>query len=327
MFVGHGLLAFAMAAAAARRLGADRRHALAVAAVAALFATVPDVDMLYAPLGLLGGVAGPMDAAGTFWERGNVVHRELTHSLVIGALAAVGFALWHRGSSTAPHDTHLLSVSPPSPFLFRAAGIAILTGVVTVGLLTSGVLPAAILTVFVLAGIATTHLGARLGLSHAETLWAAALGLLSHPFGDLLTGSPPALLYPFDVVVIADRVALAGDPTLNLLGAFALELAAVWLGVAAYFRLRGYRCRDHGDVRATGGLAYAGAALALPAPTLDVSYHFVFPLLGLGLLVALPTPRMARGAVARPVRAAATGLAAVTVATLAYTLVYLTVGW
>jgi len=58
MFLGHGLAAFAIAASVAARRGWRGERALAVGLVAGLFATLPDVDMLYAVAGLLGGMEG-----------------------------------------------------------------------------------------------------------------------------------------------------------------------------------------------------------------------------------------------------------------------------
>src|SRR6056297_1986212 len=93
MFIGHGLLAFALVALVGRRWGLTRDRTLSLAVLAGGFATLPDVDMVYAPVGLLGGASGAFTAAEAFWQTGNVVHRVITHSLVIGVVAAVAFGL------------------------------------------------------------------------------------------------------------------------------------------------------------------------------------------------------------------------------------------
>jgi membrane-bound metal-dependent hydrolase YbcI (DUF457 family) len=93
MFIGHGLLAFALVALAGDALGWSRDRALWLGVLAGAFATVPDVDMLYAPIGVLGGVDGLFEASEAFWSASSVVHRTVTHSLVLGAVAALGFAL------------------------------------------------------------------------------------------------------------------------------------------------------------------------------------------------------------------------------------------
>ncbi|MFC6976282.1 metal-dependent hydrolase [Halomicroarcula sp. GCM10025709] len=83
MFVGHGLFAFAVVVLLAQWLGVAPRRAVQFGAVAGLFAAVPDVDVVYAPVGLLlrsTATVGP----DVFWETANVIHRGPTHSLVMG---------------------------------------------------------------------------------------------------------------------------------------------------------------------------------------------------------------------------------------------------
>jgi hypothetical protein len=115
---------------------------------------------------------------------------------------------------------------------------------------------------------------------------------------------------------------LAGDPTLHLLGAFGIELATIWLAAAVFVRLRGEHLFVHVDRRASLGASYAAAAVVLPAPTLDVSYHFVFTVLAVGAVGVLTWRRPFAVADDR-LRAGLTGLAAVTLAWAAYGLAYL----
>jgi hypothetical protein len=55
VFVGHGLIAFAIAASVATRRGWSTERALTIGVVAALFGTLPDIDMAYALVGLASG--------------------------------------------------------------------------------------------------------------------------------------------------------------------------------------------------------------------------------------------------------------------------------
>lgn len=301
MFIGHGLLAFALVAFAAHALGWPRDRALTLAVAAGAFGLAPDVDMLYAPAGVI-GASGVFDAAGDFWATGNLVHRAVTHSLVVAVGATA--ALWTYGRA-------------------RAAGVLGGGGLVAWAYLASGGLAAAVMlvflaTVFTIAGGAL-HAGRAAGLRERHVLAAALFGIASHPFGDLLTGEPPALLYPLDVTLVAARPALFVDPTLNLLAPLFVELATAWLALAAYLRLHERRLLPEVSGRALLGTGYASAVLLMPPPTLEVSYHFVFSILGLGVVTSTPRMRALR----RPLRAVATGLAAVTLAALAYTGAYL----
>lgn len=310
MMIGHAALAFALAAWAAVTVGVSRERALLFGVVAGAFATVPDVDMGYALVGLASAVtSGSATFPEVFWETGNVVHRGLTHSLVVGGFAAVLFGLVaYRGRP-------------------RRLAVAGLAGAVLVTLARLGALEAGVLALFALAGTLVAVGARRVGLAPGAVLAAALVGVLSHPFGDLFTGTTPTLLAPFDVRLLPDRVLLSSDPTLQLLGSFALELATVWLAVVVYLGLRDRRAREYVHRRAVLGAGYAGIALALPAPTLAVSYHFVFSLLAVGLVgvsIDFPVPDIQ----SRETRwtIVVTGLAAVTLGLLAYTASYLVVG-
>ena len=327
MFVGHGLLAFALVAGLARLRGWRPDRALSVGLLAGAFATLPDVDMVYAPVGLLlaADPGGPLATAQAFWAAGNLVHRAVTHSLVVAPLVALG------ARAVADGDRRR-----------RTAGGGFLLALPVVALAVSGPLGSAVTTVFVAGAALLAFVGRRYGLGPSAVGAAALAGLLTHPFGDLFTGEAPAMLYPLSTASTVERVVLHPDPTLHLLGALGIELATAWLALFVYLAVGHGVAGRYGTDQPPGitgelrrvvagraglGAGFAATAFLLPAPTLDVSYHFVFPLLGLGLVVALPTPRAIRGPSARPVRAAATGLAAVTVATLAYAAVYATVGW
>ncbi|MFB6232773.1 MAG: metal-dependent hydrolase [Haloarculaceae archaeon] len=302
MFVGHGLVAFAIAASVAARRGWPVERALAVGLVAGLFGALPDVDMLYAAVGLVGGLEGFVATSDAFWDVANEVHRGATHSLVVGALAAVGFTGWH-----ARDDLRV-----------GALGVVVLLGLVAMVTAVGGPVPGAVAAAFVLGGVGVVTLAERFELGTGVVFGAATLGLVSHPFGDLLAGPAPALLYPFDVGVLAGGVTLHPDPTVHLLGAFFLELATVWAALAVLTHLRGRRLRHHVSPRAALGLAYVGAVFVIPAPTVEVASPFVFTVLAVGLLgVPLQSPRSRDGRIVDR-HAITTALAAVTLAAFAY---------
>lgn len=329
MFVGHALLAFAIAAGLATGLGWPRERAVAIGIAAAGFGMVPDVDIIYALAGL---ASGPNPES--FWSTANVVHRTVTHSLVVGVATAATVGLWLTARREAG----------PRRALARAGAIGLIGGLVTVGALVTGGLAAIVMVVFGVAVLLVASGMARLGLGPRAGTGAALVGLLSHPFGDVFTGEPPAFLYPLDVPLLVERVALHPDPTLHLLGAFGVELTVAWLAVLVGLRITGRPLGGHLRVPAGLGVGYAAVAPLLPAPTLEVSYHFVYSVLAVGLLAALAAREWRLGGLrqwrlrrtehvqhrrpgpSRFPRVAVTGLAAVTLAWLAYTAVYLSVG-
>lgn len=325
MMVGHALLAFALVAGALSLAGQSRERALSVGLVAGGFATVPDVDMVYAPVGLLGADYGSVfTVTEAFWSTSTVVHRSITHSLVVAVPAAVAFALWTAGSRPA-----------------RAAAVSLAVALVAAAHAVTGPLAAVVMTAFLLAGFAVATLAdSYAGLGPRAVLGAALFGLWSHPWGDMFTGEPPHLLYPLTDSAVVERLALSPDPTLHLLGAFALELATIWLAALVYCRLSDISLYEAVDRRATLGVVYAVAVLAIDPPTLTVSYQFVFSIIAVGILAAFPFGRARLrtrfpGDLSLPDGATTpegvltgllTGLAGLTVALLAYAVAYVMVG-
>ncbi|AEN05861.1 Protein of unknown function DUF457, transmembrane [halophilic archaeon DL31] len=311
MFVGHALLAFALVGGAAGLLR-DRKTGLQLGLVAAAFAAVPDVDMSYALVGLVGVDGGALAVTGAFWEASTLVHRAVTHSVLVAPFVAALAALWVRSRRRE-------EISP------LALGTLLTLGLVTAATVASGLLGGAVMAVFLIAAVVAAEVVVRSSaLSPGVTLGAAFVGLASHPFGDLVTGHPPALLYPLDIVVFTERVALSADPTLHLLGAFAVELAAIWAGVLVLCWLLERPVLAMLNLRPVAGAGYAAAALVIPAPTLDLSYPFVFSVLAVGTVGVVPRLGLPREIeLPAAADAAVTGLAAVTVAAAAYTVAYL----
>ncbi|WP_248897236.1 metal-dependent hydrolase [Haloplanus halobius] len=316
MFVGHAAVAFALVGAVALRRGWPAERALTIGLVAGGFAALPDIDIAYALVGVASAAGGDALAlASAFWATGNVVHRAVTHSLVFAPAVAVVAALRTAG--------------PTARWLSWPLGLSL----VAIAGLVSGALGAAVTLPFVVGSVALGHLVAsRTGFTTRQVFAAALIGLASHPFGDLFTGEPPAMLYPVDAALVGDRIALAADPTLHLLATFGLELATVWAALAVVCVATGLRPTTAVGPHATLGAGYAASVVLIPAPTLELSYPFVFSVLGVGLVGALPRVRFVGrvdGPTVEPpdwLTALVTGLAAITVAWLAYTVAYVVIG-
>lgn len=304
MFIGHGMLAFAIVAVVAALVGWSPQRALLIGVVAGAFATLPDIDMVYAPVGFVLSFDGFGTADEAFWSSASVAHRGVTHALPIAIVAAVGFAaVAYRG------------LAHPST-VAAAGGVAVLIMFVSTA---SGAIAGVILALFALGGGAITAVALRLEFTAVPIGLAAAVGLISHPFGDLFTGSPPALWYPFDGPPL-ETVILHGDPTLHLLGAFFIELATIWAAVLVVAWLTDLPLLSAIRPRAGIGVGYAGMVFVIPAPTLEVPTPFVLTVLAVGLL-AIPLRLDGRDPIYW--RVVVTALTAVTVAALAFTAAYL----
>nr|WP_305148883.1 metal-dependent hydrolase [Halobellus inordinatus] len=330
VFVGHALLAFALAVLFAEWRGWSTRQALLLGAATGAFAALPDVDVVYAVVALDGGqLFGSGVNPTAFWDAANSVHRSMTHSVLVALVAGPAFGLWAVRARTADGAT-----SRRRAWGARVASAVLLVALVAVSIVASGALGAVIMGAFVVAGGAITALSRRkTDLSPQVLGLAATAGLLTHPWGDLVTGQPPQFLYPFGVGVIESRVVLHPDPTMHLLGAFAIELAAVWLAALAIVRVTDRSLGTFYDRSAVLGAGYGALALVLAPPTLAVSYHFVFSILAVGVVCSglswyrsTPVAPLRRRPTAGDVRAGfafgATGLSGTTMALIGYVVVY-----
>lgn len=338
MFVGHALLAFALAVLFAEWRNWPTETALALGVTTAAFAALPDVDVLYAVIAVDPGalLAGTGVNPEEFWGTANEAHRLMTHSLVVAAIAGPAFGLWMLGSD--PDEV----VAWPAGDRRRQVGIVTasiaLATLVVATWAVSGPIGAFVMTAFSVVGVGIAVVShSYFGLSPRVIGAAAVAGIASHPWGDMATGSPPALLYPFEVGVLPERIVLHSDPTLHLLGAFALELGVVALAAAVYakhMRLNPVRLVDRS---AALGVAYGAVAVVMVPPTIDTSYHFVFSILGVGLACAgvqrsrgtsislSDLPQQLFGTRTAGLRTACTMIAGVAVALVSYTVVYLLV--
>lgn len=330
MFVGHALLAFALAVLFAEHRGWPTRQALLLGAVTGAFAALPDVDVVYAVVAIDGRLLlGQGISPTAFWDAANTVHRSMTHSLLVAVIAGPAFGLWAaRGSTDGERADRLRA------WAGRGASVGLLVGLVAVALAASGPLGGVVMAAFALGGVALATLARRRTDLSARVLGVAATaGPLTHPWGDLVTGQPPQLLYPFSVGIIESRVVLHPDPTLHLLGAFAIELAAVWLAALAVVRVTDRSVATFYDRSAVFGVAYGALALVLVPPTLEVSYHFVFSILAVGVACSglswyrsTPATSFRRRPTVTDARAGfavgATGLSGTTMALVGYAVVY-----
>lgn len=266
MIAGHFLLAFTLVAAAATALGYQKEKALYLALFAGGFAVIPDVDMIYGVKGLVIALDSGLNGfPGTFWDVSNRVHRGLSHSLVTGLVATLGFTAYFIRSkkSVAVSVIGLLVVSA---FIFEE-----LVGAV-------------VMLVFSLIGLKLAE-SAQGHINNREFLSVAGLGLLSHPFGDFFTGTPPELFFPLTDTVRESKIVLNQDPVLNLLSIFGIELFLGLTAVIFALHLREVSIKENISPLISAGGLYGFVFYLIPVPTLAASYSFVFSILGFGIVV------------------------------------------
>lgn len=316
MYLGHSLLAFAVVGLAGWVLDLDARRALLVAVLAGAFGFLPDVDMWRTLLVFLReGPRGVFPTEEHLFVHSWVVHRTLTHSLVVGsvAAAATGLVVLARERSVAPD---------------RAVANGLLA-VVVVGLLASswraaGVVSLVTMGLFLAAAIAVAHVGFERGARTTEVTAAAGVGFLTHPLGDLWMGRPPAFLYPLSTEPPIGRVRFSTDPVLHFVAAIGVEVALLWACLFVVAMLTDRQLRAFLSPLAAGGLLYAAALGVVLPPTFTEAYQFVTGLFALSLLVVIGVlwtdRRAARGGTV--VRASVSGVVAFTLALASYAVAY-----
>lgn len=303
MYVGHALLPLALVALAATRSALDRRQRLAAAALAAGFGVLPDVDLVYTFYAVVR--AGPTDVFPTtehVWTESWVIHRTLTHSLLVGAVvvgiavaSAVAFQAdrLRRGEPAAwapwpypiahwqPADL-AASVAPRSLTLLGRAG-AILGGAALLALAIDADSGLGAITVGLFAGgvVALAWLGVRWRLTPFWIGLAAGTGIGLHPLGDAWMGRPPAPLYPLSTAQLP-TVGFAADPTLSFVGAVLVEVLLLCAAVAALQVVLERRVTAAASAWSVLGVVQVAALVLVSPPTFRVAYRFSALLLLIG---------------------------------------------
>ena len=318
MFVGHAFLALALGLLLGRLAGFDERGVLAFALLLAGSSVLPDLDLVVS-VGTIVSVLGdsPVAAWEGYWGASNAIHRGVSHTLVGGTgigLVLAGAAVGVRGARGRQ---------------IRQLSVGIVVGLLGLGLPLVVVGPAvdavgwlgysAVLLGALLLGGFAAH---RSDLGDSAIAAGGLLGAWLHPFTDIFIGSPPAMFYPFESPILGESVTFAADPTLNLLGVTAAELAAIWVGVVAASRVRGRSLRELVAPVALAGVGFPVVMALLPRPTMVDAHWLGFPLVPFALVGLVPVLEGGRSDPDWPLRAIVTGLATLSIATATYALSY-----
>lgn len=309
VFVGHAFLAFGLVALLAARFGPNRgvdvgrrvrfggrsiAVAVALGVIAALAASLPDLDVLQVIAVVATAPTGdPLIEQVRAASR--ATHRLTTHSVVLAAPIATGIALWARQ---------------------RWLGATLFVALVAVVALASGAVAAAVLGAVVAGAAGIGTLATRWDLDARATGAAAFVGLAIHPWTDLLTGTPPAMAAPLGLTMFDARIAPVADPFANLLLATGAELAVIWFGIGVATWLTGRSVRGFVHPVAMVGVAYVPIGAALTAPSVENAVPFVATLLAVGVVGVLAVMAIDRTRTG-VLRGLFTGLVAITVGTAA----------
>lgn len=281
MYVGHGLLALAIVLLAAAHSDLGRRQTLAAGAIAAGFGTLPDVDLVYTVYAVVeSGPTGVFPTTEHVWTESWVVHRTLTHSLLVGcvvvAIATAAAALF-RGRTQPRRRDRPIAIAT----VLLGAGVLL-----TIALEADGGLGAVTMALFVAGAVAIAWVAVRWRVPLSWIALAATVGLLLHPPGDFWMGQSPALFYPAWTSPPVESVELAADPVLEFLAAVLIEIVLLAGAVLAVDVARDRPPLDAASAWSLLGVLQLAALWLFEAPTFRVAYRFSGLLVLLGAVAA-----------------------------------------
>ncbi|WP_256301175.1 metal-dependent hydrolase [Haloarchaeobius salinus] len=278
MYVGHGLLAFALGGLLGSYVGATKRESLVLAAVAGGFGMVPDIDTVYTLyVALNARPENLFPVTESLWGHTDSwkIHRKLTHSLVVGVLGTLYVGLLGYVSEATSEPSRLLALSVPTVGLFA------------VGYLTHDRLGLGLLVLYLVGLTVVGSLAFSQGVPPVLNGAAAAIGLLTHPFGDFFMGIPPTLLYPLTDAGPSSKLAVAADPTVNLVSLFLIEVLLAWFALWTICHVHDRRVAEFVSPLAALGVLFAATVPYIEPPTLQYAYRFAGGVILLGLAVGL----------------------------------------
>lgn len=270
MIVGHAMVGFVVSVMIARKLSMSRDQQLAVGLTAMAFAVLPDFDLIVGVIGVVeSGLQGISQTQQEFWTDGLKYHRGLTHSILFGLVSATIFSLISYGDRN------------------RLLGLALAIVVLLISAVSLGVLQSIVVFSYIISGIVITLIVRKYNDMRNIVVISSFTGVITHPFGDVFTGTSPQLLSPLSINVLPDIVLVSQEPTLHLLFVFILELSTVWAFVYTYLKINEESVWTYIPVYTMVGVLYGFTSMIIQPPTLEVSYHFVFSIIALGFSVMM----------------------------------------
>ncbi len=318
MYLGHAFLAFALTLTIGHFLNIDDRHLPVLGGVAAGYGTLPDVDLwrtIYVYLQSRPTSLFPTQVY--VWEHSWVVHRTATHSLIIATITIILIAIY---THTRHHDGWQKAGGD-------AATIVIAGGLIWHELQAGGTPAGVTMTVFLTGALLLAHFGLQYAVTPWETAGVAAVGLLTHPFGEYWMGNPPPLLYPLSTDPPIGEIFLAADPVVHFLTAITIELALLWTCIILTTQTTPTTIEIQNSISPLAAIGITALAfssiLAIPPPTFAEAYQFTTTLSLLATTTALTIIIPTWPDKASLNRGGLTALATFTIGTITYTLTYL----
>lgn len=216
MFIGHFALSFLLIYFLLNvYTDVETKQVIRLSLISGIYGLVADLDIIFAFVETLLFVSETGNITiEAFWNISRNFHRKSTHSLVVGVLSIIGIVIQfiYIDDVAKPYENSTFDYG--ISILFGGL-IGMLTGNFARGVLVSGLFVFCILSV-------TRVILYKTSFNKNIVLVSAFVGILSHPFGDVFTGTPPNFFYPlYDINL--ERIVLFTNETLNISALFLIE--------------------------------------------------------------------------------------------------------
>jgi len=268
MFIGHFALSFLLIYFLLDVCtNVETKQVIRLSLISGIYGLVADLDIIFAFVETLLFVSETGNITiEAFWNISRKFHRKSTHSLVVGLLSIIGIVIQFIYIDDVAKPYENITIDYGISILFGGL-IGMLTGNFARGVLVSG------LFVFCILSVTRVILYKTL-FNKNIVLVSAFVGILSHPFGDVFTGTPPNFFYPlYDIHF--ERIVLFTNETLNISALFLIENLLFVLFMLIY--------ADSKDIKINITYITFSAAIAsggvlsyfITSPSIDEPYKFV----------------------------------------------------
>lgn len=270
MFVGHSAIAFIIIASITYYTTRDKQLSILLGSFSAIFATLPDVDIIAGvTIFLLNFATEQIGANPTgFWSLTNIAHRGVTHShiVLLPAVAIISVLLYKPRFGDI--YTIILIIFSPLLILFHTTNFVSLTTFY-----------------LILASVAIVSRLYRKYNYHNELIISGLFGLFIHPYTDFFTGVPPEVLWP--VYIFDFNMLYLSSPVIHLILVGIIESVSIVFALTFYIWLAEREYHLKHLTLSFGGLVASVVPFLTTHPTVENSYQFVYSTILIGLIIGI----------------------------------------
>ena len=268
MFVGHFAMPFLLLYFLLNTYTElDQSRIIIFCIVSGIYGLVADLDILFAFVEAILFIVNTGNISiDKFWDISRTFHRQSTHSLFVGFLSIIGIVI---------QSTYISDITKPyENILFDyiiSIGCGLMMGFMindfARGILVSGLFVFCVLSI-------TRLIRFQISFNKRVVFMSAVIGILSHPFGDIFTGTPPEFFYPIYQISL-ERIVLFANETLNLSVLFLFENFLVVVLILLYANAKNIKINMIRSTLLAAVISGIIISYVIPSPSINDPYQFV----------------------------------------------------